>query len=189
MAKGFPWKAVKEGVYQNSSIITFWVALSMYIHEKSGTWNTVDRFIVLGEHSRELFSLSRLSKQADRMVVKPNFCYSIPAKPTLTKESFYLYVGRLTEEKGVPVLLEAFAKSKLPLVIVGTGPLEGLVSAFSNRHPHISFLGQQQKEKIYALLDQATALIFPSVWYETFGMVVVDRWPIMYWASQTHLCQ
>ncbi|WP_158799978.1 glycosyltransferase [Pedobacter sp. L105] len=174
IASGFPWKAVKEGVYQNSSLITFWVALSMYIHEQSGTWNSVDRFIVLGEHSKDLFSYSRLSAHADRMVVKPNFCYPSPNSTAVTNDSFYLYVGRLTEEKGVPVLLDAFAKSKLPLIMVGTGPLEKLVTEFTSRHPNISFLGEQKKEKVFKLLDKAAALIFPSVWYETFGMVIIE---------------
>lgn len=146
----------------------------MYIHEKSGTWNSIDRFIVLGDHSRDLFSYSRLSAHADRMVVKPNFCYALPGTEPVSKESFYLYVGRLTEEKGIKVLLETFAYSSLPLIIVGTGPLEGLVTEFTTRHSNISFIGQQKKEKIYRLLDKAAALIFPSVWYETFGMVVIE---------------
>lgn len=174
MTGGFPWKAVREKVYQNSTFITFWVALSMYIHEKAGTYNAIDQFIVLGEHSKELFSYSRLSPHADRMVVKPNFSYPPPGITTVVNNSFYLYVGRLTEEKGVSVLLETFANSLLPLIIVGTGPLEGLVKDYTLLHPNITCLGQQKKEKIFQLLHKASALIFPSQWYETFGMVAIE---------------
>jgi glycosyltransferase involved in cell wall biosynthesis len=204
---GFAWAAVKKGVYQNSKAITFWIAASMYLHEKLATWNKVDRFILLGQHSRELFTGSKLASFTDRMVVKPNFCYpvvsdessisavsnvpssssvplssnasDIPASLTTGSASlqhapYYLYVGRLTEEKGVPVLLEAFKDSGQSLKIIGTGPLEDLVKEYSTKYPNISFAGAQPKERVYELLQGASALIFPSVWYETFGMVVIE---------------
>lgn len=172
---GFPWKAVTEGVYQHSIPVTFWVAVSMYLHEKLCTWHAVDRFILLGEHSREIFAHSKLEALADKMVVKPNFCYALTTAPmATTKKPYYLYIGRLTEEKGIPVLLEAFTATGLPIHIVGTGPLEGLVKDYGSRYKNISFLGAKPKKEVYELLDGATALIFPSVWYETFGMVIIE---------------
>lgn len=173
---GFPWAAVKKGVYQNSSLITFWVAVSMCLHELLKTWAAVDKFILLGTHSMEIFSGSRIRTYAKNMVVKPNFCDLGPLSgKTLNTASFhYLYVGRLTEEKGLPVLLKAFANNNLPLKIVGTGPLENLVRDYEKKYCNISYLGEQQKENINQLLDQSQALIFPSVWYETFGMVVIE---------------
>jgi glycosyltransferase involved in cell wall biosynthesis len=243
---GFAWAAVKNGVYQNSKAITFWIAAAMYLHEKLGTWNKVDRFILLGQHSRELFAGSKLAFLADRMIVKPNFCFpvssSYPASPGtvqaplsnapslsfdkvapssleaatssaassevplssdlplssdiplssdaitsldrlvwstshldgLQDAPYYLYVGRLTEEKGLPVLLEAFKDSLQALKIIGTGPLEDLVKEYSIKYPNISFAGAQPKEQVYEVLQGASALIFPSVWYETFGMVVIE---------------
>lgn len=172
---GFPWAAVKSGVYQQSQIITFWLALSNYIHQKLGTFKTVDQFILLGNHSKEIFASSALGKYADNMVIKPNF-----SKNTFTpsveknKQLHYLYVGRLTEEKGVLILLQAFAKNKQPLIIVGTGPLQETVKLYASQYKHITFLGEQSLDKIYTLLNDTIALIFPSVWYETFGMVVIE---------------
>lgn len=181
---GFAWQAVKDGVYQNSKAITFWIAASMYLHEKLGTWNKIDRFILLGQHSKDLFAGSKFGGFSDQMVVKPNFCFSLPQSARADSliaqsadkrnEPAFLYVGRLTEEKGVPVMLKAFAASGHPLNIVGAGPLEDLVKDYSVRYPNIRFLGAQPKEKVYELLDSAAALIFPSVWYETFGMVVIE---------------
>jgi len=174
ISPGFPWLAVKEGVYQNSSLITFWISLSMYLHHKIGTWKRVDRFISLGIHSKELFSDSALQPYADRLVVKPNFVYPGPDTIPDIQSSYYLYVGRLTEEKGLKVLLAAFAENQLPLVIVGTGPLADVVTEYAAKYKNITFKGEQKKKQIVDLLDHAKALIFPSLWYETFGMVVIE---------------
>lgn len=171
---GFPWTAVKKGVYQNSRIITFWVSLSMYLHEKLKIWKAVDKFIMLGRHAKDLFEESRLGSLSDQMVIKPNFCYAAPFSGGHTRQTFYLFVGRLTEEKGVRILLEAFADNQLPLKIVGAGPLEDLVQDYCGRHTNISFMGQRTKHDINKLLQDSIALIFPSLWYETFGMVVIE---------------
>jgi glycosyltransferase involved in cell wall biosynthesis len=188
---GFAWSAVKKGVYQNSKVITFWIAASMYLHEKLGTWKSINKFILLGEQSRELFATSKLSSFAGKMVVKPNFCFpvlsasaissdaaaSLTASPTITiirDHSYYLYVGRLTEEKGVPVLLNAFKESGHQLRIIGTGPLEDLVQDYARKYSNIIFAGPQPKERVSEYMQGASALIFPSVWYETFGMVVIE---------------
>lgn len=169
---GFAWQAVKKGVYQNSKAITFWIAASMYLHEQLGTWKKINRFIVLGNHSKDLFALSKFGRFADRIVVKPNFCFA--GNVSIETGSGYLYIGRLTEEKGLPVLLKAFAASGHSLNIVGTGPLEELVKEYSSGHPNISFHGAQPIEKVYEMMEKTAALIFPSVWYETFGMVVIE---------------
>jgi len=170
----FPWKAVKKGVYQQSKLITFWVAFSAYLHQKALTWRTADQIIVLGEHSRSLFSNSKLGYLSKQMVVKPNFCFSPLLADIVKSDQYFLYVGRLTEEKGLKVLLEAFAGSGLPLKIVGVGPLQELVESYTLQNPNIDYLGQQSKEKVSFFLSQSAALIFPSVWFETFGMVVIE---------------
>lgn len=174
LQEDFPWTAIKKGVYQNSSLITFWVSLSMYLHEKLNTWQTVDKFIMLGTHAKDLFGRSRLSSFADRTVIKPNFSYAMPFSGRHEIQTFYLYVGRLTEEKGIRVLLNAFADNQLPLKIVGTGPLEDLVLLYCGRNTNITFLGQRTKNDINELLCDTIALIFPSLWFETFGMVVIE---------------
>jgi glycosyltransferase involved in cell wall biosynthesis len=186
---GFAWSAVKNGVYQNSKAITFWIAASMYLHEKLGTWKNINKFILLGQHSRELFATSKLSSLAGRMVVKPNFCFPVLLAGPITSnagassaasstimgdQSYYLYVGRLTEEKGVPVLLDAFKDSAHQLKVIGTGPLEDMVQDYARKYSNIIFVGAQPKDRVNVFIQGASALIFPSIWYETFGMVVIE---------------
>jgi glycosyltransferase involved in cell wall biosynthesis len=172
--QSFPLKAIFKGVYLNSRLLTFWVSLSMFVHQVKGTWNLPDKFIALGEHGKQLYLNSKLKLNPDQIVVKPNFCYSLTSSEESKEGNYYLYVGRLSDEKGLNVLLKAFAKNKLPLKIVGTGPLEHEVKGYSNKYFNINYLGSLNKENVYTLLKNASALIFPSLWYETFGMVVIE---------------
>ena len=170
----FPWAAVRKGVYKNSKIITFWLAFSNYINRKMGTWQLIDKYIFLNAHSRRLFLDSTFKLTQEKTALKPNFAQATKVGPRPATDSYFLYVGRLTEEKGVITLLEAFAASGAWLKIAGMGPLEATVERFAAENKNIEYLGQQSRQEIDQLLEKAEAVIFPSVWFETFGMIVVE---------------
>jgi glycosyltransferase involved in cell wall biosynthesis len=170
----FPWSAVKNGVYQNSKIITFWLALSTYIHKIIGTYSLINKFIFLNPHSRQLFLVSAFPVEESKCVIKPNYLLDTTFSIRPKKESYFLFIGRLTEEKGVLTLLKAFENSRTWLKIAGIGPLQSVVEEYAERNPNIEYLGQQSRTEIGNLLDDAEALIFPSIWYETFGMTIVE---------------
>jgi glycosyltransferase involved in cell wall biosynthesis len=79
-------------------------------------------------------------------------------------------VGRLDIEKGVETLLAAAKHAKVPLVFVGDGPLRPLVEAT----PHCRVTGWVNAAQVLAELEQARCLVFPSLWYETYGLVVTE---------------
>ena len=170
----FPWAAVRKGVYKNSKIITFWLAFSNYLNRKMGTWQLVDKYIFLNAHSRQLFLDSTFKLEQRKTALKPNFANATTIGPRPVLDSYFLYVGRLTEEKGVMTLLQAFAASGAWLKIAGMGPLESIVEEYAVENKNIEYLGQQSRKEIDDLLERAEAVIFPSVWYETFGMIVVE---------------
>ena len=174
ITSGFPWKAVKRGVYKNSMILTFWIACANYIHQKLNTYKKVNAFIVLGEHSRQLFASSHFKVHPDKFIVKPNFMEDVKSNPGNPEDKYFLFVGRLTEEKGIKTLLNAFSNTSNKLKIVGSGPLEPIVLNALNDNHNIEFIGQQPYTKIAQLLADAEALIFPSLWFETFGMVLIE---------------
>jgi len=170
----FPWKAVRLGVHSRSRVKTFWLALNHWVHRKLGTWRLVDRYITLTDFARQLFIDSSLGLPVEKFTVKPNFTIGArPAVPAM-REDFFLFVGRLTEEKGIPMLLEAFATSGLRLTIVGDGPLRKDVLAASDRSPSITYLGPQEHASVARLLASCTALVFPSVWYEGMPMTLLE---------------
>ncbi len=169
----FSWQAVIKGVYLNSKALTFWVACSQLFHEVLGTWKLSNKYIALGQYTEEIFKNSKLSYIIPNMVIKPNFCYQNPNKKNVIG-NYYLYVGRLSEEKGIITLLNAFSENKLPLKIAGTGPLEQEVIKYGQVFTNIEFLGSVNNEDVSDLLTNAIALIFSSQWFETFGMVIIE---------------
>ena len=172
----FPWDAVKKRVYRDSLAQTLALALTTTLHRLVGTWNRVGRFLVLSDFSRSKFLESRLGVSPDRYVVKPNFVSDRGF--SLEKGDEFLFVGRLSPEKGLPVLLEAFAGTSFRLVIVGDGPLRAAVEAAVEGSPNIRYLGPKGSGDVLELMRRAKALIFCSVWYETFGMVAIEAFSV-----------
>lgn len=169
----FPWKAVQLGVYKNSKLITFWLGLSIYIHNKLGTWKNCNRYIVLSEHARQLFLQSKLGLTQNQVVIKPNFS-SVPNLPEEERENYFLYVGRLSEEKGIMLLLSVFSLSSYKIKIAGDGPLKSEVLKYAAQYPNIEFLETLDKTSIFNLLKTCTALVFPSIWFEGMPLTIIE---------------
>ena len=172
--KDFPFKAVKNKVYRNSYVQTFWLAFVNWFHKKIKTFKKVDAFICPSPFMIDFFKKSTLNIDENKFFVKPNFSEK-PEKPEkLNRKNDFLYVGRLTEEKGIICLLEAFKNSNNVIRIVGKGPLKSLVEDFALKYKNINYLGFLSKEEIILEMQQANALIFPSVWYEPFGLTITE---------------
>jgi glycosyltransferase involved in cell wall biosynthesis len=170
----FPWDAVRKGVYRNSSLQTFCLAFTVFLHGKIGTWKKVNAYIVFSEFAKNIFAQSKLGIPEDRFMIKVN---AIP-EPINGQErergDHFLYVGRLVPEKGVEVLLDAFAKTDLPLLIYGAGPLEQKVKEFTKTHQNISYGGAIPQSEVYENMRRCSMLVFPSIWYEGMPITLVE---------------
>lgn len=169
-----PWQGVAHGCYRGSRLASAAVATMIALHRARGTWmNDVDVYIALTEFARGTFIAGGLP--ADRIVVKPNFVHPDPGLGDASG-NFALFVGRLVPEKGIHTLLEAWRHigASVPLMIVGDGPLAPEVADAAARFPGITWLGRRPREEVLALMRAATLLIFPSTWYEGFGMTVAE---------------
>jgi glycosyltransferase involved in cell wall biosynthesis len=111
-----------------------------------------------------------------KLRVKANFVDDPGGRFRRPSESnVILCVGRLSDEKGIPVLLEAWSrlgKSDMELVLVGDGPLRA--SLGSADLPNVQILGSQPSEEVRRLMLGARALVFPSVSYEGQPMVLLE---------------
>ena len=105
-------------------------------------------------------------------LLKPNFvedrgyCYD--------KEDYFLFVGRLSEEKGILQSIQACIKTKSNLKIAGTGPLKEEIKSLSAQYPFIEYLDFQTESQLQQLYLKAKALITASQMYETFGLVIIE---------------
>ncbi|MDQ7815063.1 MAG: glycosyltransferase family 4 protein [Patescibacteria group bacterium] len=92
-------------------------------------------------------------------------------------EDFILFIGRLSEEKGVDVLIRAAARvPELELKIAGAGPQENALKelAKSLKAENVSFLGFLRQEQLKELRKNARAMAVPSVWYENAPLAVLE---------------
>lgn len=141
------------------------------VHEQS-----VDAFIALSAFARSKYVHTGLDAQ--RILVKPNF---VAVDPGIGRGSghYAIFVGRLSPEKGVRTLLNAWDHigTKLPLKIVGDGPLaEQVRTAAANSNGGIEWLGRKARDVTEDLIGDASLLIFPSECYETFGRVAIEAY-------------
>lgn len=160
----FPWKAVRLKVLDNSFPKTFATAFTYYLHQRLGTWKSVDMYLPLAHFSKSLFLNSKRKLKEEQFSVKPNFVEIAVEKRTPTEH--YLFVGRLSLEKGIKELVNAFIKTDKNLVIIGDGPLYKEIEAIASNYKNITLKGQQSKEKIISELAKAKAILVPSVCFE-----------------------
>ncbi len=168
-----PWRGVLHGCYRDSRPASAVVAAMLSLHRALGTWNMVDRFIALTEFAKQKFIEGGFPPE--KISVKPNFVHPDPG-PGEGRGGYALFVGRLSPEKGLGTLLMAWERlgGKVPLRIVGDGPLAPEVQEAQKQIPGVEWLGRKAPEEVYALMGEAAFLVFPSEWYETFGRVAIE---------------
>src|SRR5690606_21017073 len=164
IGRTFPMHAILHGVYRNSRFQTFGLVLMMAIHKWMNTWRKrVTRYIALTRFAVSKFEQGKLGIAPEQMVVKPNFVQDFGVGNS-EREPFVLYVGRLSEEKGVRTLAEACKDADFPVTIIGDGPLRPLIEKCVANNPNIRYLGFQKRPDIIATLKRCTAPVLPSVW-------------------------
>lgn len=107
----------------------------------------------------------------DRIAIKANSV----ADPGADRSpgSGALFVGRLSREKGIDVLLDAFAMCPgIELTVIGEGP--ELAAAKKRGLPNVTFLGAQDRTVVIGHMKRAALLVLPSIWYEGFPMTLVE---------------
>jgi glycosyltransferase involved in cell wall biosynthesis len=163
--------SIANRCYRGSTLGSLAVARMQWRARRRETWRRhVHRFIALTEFARMKFVAGGL--MAERIAIKPNFVID-PGLTLGRRREGAIFVGRLSHEKGVHILIEAWKRlPSVPLVIVGDGPERARLEAIAS--PNVRFLGQCAPQKVRVLMARAHALVMPSLCYETFGMTIVE---------------
>ncbi|MCA6122028.1 glycosyltransferase [Bradyrhizobium sp. WSM 1704] len=174
LGKAVPWPGILHKCYRNSLGASSATATMVATHRLLGTWQkAVDVYIALSEFSRG--KLLQGGLPADKITVKPNFVYPDPG-PGNGNGRFALFVGRLSQEKGIETLLAAWRRLRddIQLKIVGDGPLAQQVREAAAADGRIEWLGYKPLDFVHRLLGEAAVLLLTSRCYENFPRVAVE---------------
>jgi glycosyltransferase involved in cell wall biosynthesis len=88
---------------------------------------------------------------------------------------YFLFVGRLEKIKGLQTIIPLFRRyNKAQLWIIGEGNYTPVLRRLARGSPNIKFLGHQSGDQLRVLYKQAVAILVPSIWYEVFGIVILE---------------
>jgi glycosyltransferase involved in cell wall biosynthesis len=166
-----------HGCYRGSRLASAPVVLGS-VANRDDWRRLVSAYVFISGAQRDL--MAPLGLPADRVFVKHNFVPE-PGPVAREREQRVTYVGRLDAAKGVPLLMAAWDSfrlrhpdSALRLAIAGGGPLEEQVRAWAGTHASVDVLGLVPREQVWPLLARSIAVLAPSQWEETFGLVAVE---------------
>lgn len=174
--KQFKWPAIYHACSYNSRTASFLFVCAQYVHTLLQTLQkTIDRYIVPSEFSkRYLLRVGMLPRS--RTTLLPSFTHVQKSTPLIHKGNFFLYVGRLSEEKGILTLYALFAT--LPdyhLIIIGDGPLKQKLSHMPS-YDNIIMKGFLNKTEIAHYMRKALCTIIPSECYDVFPHTLIESW-------------
>ncbi len=178
VSRRIPWPGVLHGCYRGSRMATSAAAAMLATHNYWQTWNnTVSAYIALTGFARDKFIHGGLP--ANKIFVKPNFLQADPGLAE-AKGNYALFAGRLTPEKGIGTLLEAWRTlgPELPLQIAGDGPMAREVEKASREMEHVTWLKWLPPAETLQKMKDAAVLILPSTWYEGFPMILAEAFAV-----------
>jgi len=167
-------KSLFYGCWRRSRLLTAIAVRILRFHEKTFK-NFIDCYIALSDFSRNKFI--QAGYPPDKIIVKPNFVSFISEETKSAKAVKYaLFVGRLSQEKGIRFLTECWKEIKhIPLKVIGTGELlDELKNLAKRKKLNIDFLGEKESKEVVQYIKNSSFVIFPSEWYETFGRVIIE---------------
>lgn len=163
----FPMHGIRYKCYRQSAAQSAMVTAITGIHKSLHTWQKkVHSFILLTNFARQKFTASSLKVDQAKFIIKPNFIPD-PGEGALPREDFFVFAGRISEEKGPHVALEAFAAMpQRKLLLIGDGPALPALRRRYETAANITFAGKLPRAGLLQMLKRARALVFPSINYE-----------------------
>lgn len=170
-----PLAGIRHKCFQNSSSKTALLTAMVAWHKHKKTWaNLVDRIIVLTPFAKQKFISSSLGIPESKFLVKANSVDDYEVLAFNKRANYVVFVGRLSPEKGIDVLVEAAKHTAITIKIVGDGPLQDLVMSSSKAYKNIEYIGQQSHNQVIKLIQHSRGLMLPSVCYEGLPNTILE---------------
>lgn len=162
------FNCLKNKCIKNSSIKSTIGMLEAYTNKLRKSYDIIDHIITPSEFYKDKFI--EFGIEQEKISHIPNFLDTKQIKyDTIQTDDYFLYFGRLSEEKGIMTLIKAMEGIKYSnLKIVGTGPLEEEIKEYikNNNIANIEMLGFKSGKELYTIVGNAKAVVLPSEWYE-----------------------
>jgi len=165
-----PLPGVRFGCYQGSIPASTVLAASISLHKAIGSFGEVTRFFAVSEFLREKHVAAGIDPR--RIVVKPNFSEAAPRREG--SGDYFLYIGRITPEKGVATLVQLWDEIEHPLMVVGDGPQREELAKVAPRN--VEFRPTVPGDEVPALIQRSRALMVPSIWYEGAPRSIIEAY-------------
>lgn len=166
---GIKYKCFQDSYLKSAQLVIVNKVNKLVVHYM----NPIKKFLFLSQFTKE--TMSPVLKLNDTEgIIKPNYVMDYGYASDEGRDDFYLFVGRLNEQKGLKILINIFKKNGKRLQIIGTGPLEEFVKETVKEYPNIEYLGYANNAFIIEKLKKSKALLVPSITYEGQPMTILE---------------
>ncbi|MEM5516236.1 glycosyltransferase family 4 protein [Henriciella sp. AS95] len=156
---------------RRSSLHKYWrMARHTILLRKADFSSSAMTFVCLHEGMKTVMQQAGFDAPDFTSIPNPATAYLDEPVDAASNEGF-LFIGRLTPEKGADIAAAAADAAGVKLTMIGEGPLADELKA---KYPAIAFPGFCQREAIAAHVRQARALIVPGRWREPYGLVIAE---------------
>ena len=112
---------------------------------------------------------------AEKMQVLCNFIdVSKVQNPSLKKDDYYVFLGRVNSVKGVPTLCKAASQLPYKLIVIGGGELLPELQSQYKDCVNIEFIGQKNWDEFRPILEGARFMVLPAEWSENNPLTVIE---------------
>ncbi len=169
---------IKNRCVRNSLAASTTVFFESVVHRWLDTYQrNLDRVVVPSRFFLEKFV--EWGWPREKFSYIPNYVDATVMEPDIRPGAYFLFFGRLAPEKGVATLIRAAASAKVPLKIVGTGPIESeLRKLADDLGGDIDFVGYLSGERLHQCIRNSRAVVLPSEWYENAPMSILESYAL-----------
>ena len=180
--QGNYWSEVRHAAWQNSVVKSAIFAAALKFLHRSGWLRAIKGWIAISNFMRMKFIEAGIDESSID-VLGHFWNFQTAQNDVFPDEGYYLFLGRLVEEKGVGVLLEAWkhvcdeSGADAPeLWIGGSGPMEAAVEEAASGNDKVRYLGFIDGREKRTAIRNCRAMIAPSTWWEPLGLVTYEAY-------------